>query len=718
MEQRLDVTGYAKRWSLSPGDATPIAVSSRFSSYHVRLVRHLGAVRSATDWTDKTEVVCFEEPGLHKGTKREIALGSFFEAKYSLPDECTPVRVDFSCNISYLTRAMPLVEIGAGKKVFRVSLSEGGDVLVESSNVKGNSKLCLEPKRWYAISLCADAPDGTLTITANSAGKQEVSAAWDCSGMGSDETFGHLILGAHSDHATRLAGFNGKLTGPKLFCGFDSTDKSQRTLANWSFAGADQSKFTIEDRCGNVPPGTLNNAPKRMTPGPVWSGGQAYCDAVSFHGDDLGDCNWPSDFELTLPKELPSGVYSLILSRDASPNWDDRRSFDALPFFVRPPLERRANIALVMPTFSYRAYANATAFEDCDLQVFKLAHETVSISDYKTAKEFGLLSLYDTHSDGSGVHLASMRRPQMNIRADFVSPLQGFAHQLSADLEIVEWLARNGWDFDILTDEVLHEEGQGALDAYDLVLTGSHPEYISPEVFTAYDGYLRADGNLAYLGGNGFYWSVAVSKDDPELLEVRRAAGTRTWSRAPGESHHQLDGRPAGTWRHLDRPPNLLTGVGFSSVGFSGDGAHRIKPGVAAKLPKHLAAAVREIGDAPFGVAGLELDRYDVDLGSDPGLEVIASTHAMPDGYHPAIDEVNALDNLLPDPVTEMADLVHGDVVFGKRAQGGQLFSVGSIRWTSALNLPGDPHKVSLLTEAAIRDLLAGTSYKEQGEAA
>ena len=48
--------------------------------------------------------------------------------------------------------------------------------------------------------------------------------------------------------------------------------------------------------------------------------------------------------------------------------------------------------------------------------------------------------------------------------------------------------------YDIITDHDLHAEGQDLLRPYNVVLTGSHPEYWSLEMLDALDGYQRQGG--------------------------------------------------------------------------------------------------------------------------------------------------------------------------------------------------------------------------------
>src|SRR5262249_24441945 len=126
---------------------------------------------------------------------------------------------------------------------------------------------------------------------------------------------------------------------------------------------------------------------------------------IWFHDDDLDDAGWKPAFEFTVPQSLRSGVYAMRLRADDAE--------DHVPFFVRPVRGKpTATIALVMPTYTYMAYANDTntwrgnpAIPPKDEIVARLQQE----DHYAMAK--GLKSMYDLHSDGSGVALASRLRP-------------------------------------------------------------------------------------------------------------------------------------------------------------------------------------------------------------------------------------------------------------------------------------------------------------------
>ena len=182
-----------------------------------------------------------------------------------------------------------------------------------------------------------------------------------------------------------------------------------------------------------------------------------------------------------------------------------------------------------MPTFSYLAYGNEQARRGgrADARASggwrdRLPHAPQD----PTALENRLRSMYDQHTDGSGVCYASLAAPAgqhaPEVRPD--GTMEGAPHQFNADLHIVDWLHETGYAFDVVTDEDLHHEGAELLASYNVVLTGSHREYWSLEMLAGAQAYLSDGGRLMYLGGNGMYW----------VTRATRSTGTRSRSGGAG----------------------------------------------------------------------------------------------------------------------------------------------------------------------------------------
>ena len=116
----------------------------------------------------------------------------------------------------------------------------------------------------------------------------------------------------------------------------------------------------------------------------------------------------------------------------------------------------------------------------------------------------------------------------MNLRPGYLTFGEGEGsglRHLQADSHLIAWLETKGYDYDLITDQELHQEGLDSIRDYPVVCTGSHPEYHTSETLDALQSYRDQGGRLIYLGGNGFYWRVALSQ--PHRL-----------SRVPGRPHH------------------------------------------------------------------------------------------------------------------------------------------------------------------------------------
>jgi len=727
----MKITGYTGRWVFLPGDTVPVHVSTCHRRFSIRLARHRGPIERPQHWADRLEWVDDVRLDGLTGQDLPVRLGSAAVARFdaALAESVGGAEAGF---FPTLGADCTLLRLGSTT----ISMRKGA-LVVTTATGEYETGMELPLRRWCTVSLTlvpelavamnetrwTAAANGPARFVATRSSFAPPSVLPDISPT-RGEICCHadlrqpstLQVGEGGEAANlpprggdvrqgrggRLAlpelalaeGFEGKVESPRLF------DKTGRTLVEWDF-----SKATTHEVPGS-PPLQLINAPTLGMTGSGWKDIDSVSRAAAFHRDDLADAGWPVAAEIRLPATLRSGAYAIVLSQTPEIDFADRASFDILPLFVAPAA-RRERVALVMPTFSYRAYANSRFFEEANPEIFRLKAVSWSKPLHDHADALDLKSLYDRHADGSGVALASLDRPQLTVRGDYISLLQGFAHQYSADLGIVGFLEESGIDFDLLTDEILHERGAQALAGYAVVLTGSHPEYSSPGLLDAYDGFAAGGGSLIYLGGNGFYWSVGIDADNPAVMEVRRRDGVRTWTAAPGETKHQTDGLSGGLWRSLGRPPNRLFGIGFSAHGYSGDGAYVTVDGLdLERLPRRLAGLLREIGSRRFGIAGLELDCFDEALGAPGETMVLAQAVDMPAGYVPAIEMLGAIDAFLPDPAAAIPAAVKGDVVLGRLPGGGRFFSVGSIRWSSGLLEPGDPLFVRRLTEAVLKDFL------------
>ena len=416
--------------------------------------------------------------------------------------------------------------------------------------------------------------------------------------------------------------------------------------------------------------------------------------AIHFHEDDVSDAGWATDFEFTVPDDLPSGAYVMRLAAEGYA--------DELPFYVRPPRGRPgADVLFIASTYTYQAYANhARGNVDAALRE-RVAAWGASPNYPDDHPEYGL-STYNRHRDGSGICYSSRLRPVLTFRPRYLTFLDargsGLRHY-PADTHLLDWLETQSIRYDVATDEDVEAEGADLLQAYAAVLTGSHPEYHTERTLDAHAGYLAGGGRLVYLGGNGFYWRIAVSPALPGVIEVRRAeGGIRAWEARPGEYYHALDGAYGGLWRRNGRPPQQLVGVGFSAQGLFEGSFYRRQPGAADPRAAWILAGVEgavigDFGLSGGGAAGFELDRADISLGTPADAVVVASS----EGHGPSFVVVpeELLSHLATVSGERPSRLLRADMAYSELPGGGAVFAVGSITFCGSLSHYGYDNAVS-----------------------
>ncbi len=386
-----------------------------------------------------------------------------------------------------------------------------------------------------------------------------------------------------------------------------------------------------------------------------------------------------------MPEGLKSGVYAMRLTcGDLS---------DTIPFVVRPVLGQPTSTACVLvPTFTYTVYSNYARGVTNDVYRERAAAWGAREWTADDHQDYGL-STYNHHSDGSGICYASRLRPMITVRPGFLSyadPRGSGLRHLPADTHLLDWLEAMGHDADVITDHDLHVEGVELLAPYNVVMTASHPEYHTQETLDAIAAYTERGGRLMYMGGNGFYWRVALHPEWPGAVEIRRTeGGIRAWAAEPGEYYHHFDGQYGGLWRRNGRPPQQIAGVGFTSQGIFEGSYYRRQSGADDPRAAWIFEGVEDeiLGDFGLsggGAAGFELDRVDARLGTPPHTLVLATSEAhKPENFVLVHEERLTQFNTWPGLPTE--DLIRADMVYFETPNGGAVFSVGSITFCGSL---------------------------------
>jgi N,N-dimethylformamidase len=748
------VIGYPSSRFVLPGDEVEFMLHCEQPEFRASLVRLVDA-ESASGRPHVEHELEHQLTGLYDGFRQVTPMGSFI-AVADVPDVRAFPAVSFGCWIWPTTPVL-----GRHQGIIALPCGEGGERLAISLDGIGHLVLGqwlgtqLEPvviagtpvnrRRWAFVGASCDLGTGTASVwvfaEADLARAGRASRAFGSFAGTVPRTppaqTGSATLAAvdHLDSGPQ-APFNGKLEAPTVWTAALSATAQDELAqgrdphlvardvvwASWDLAPSTSDLTHVSDRGPHKRHGVAHQMPSRGVTGRRWTGDEddfrrapAHYAAMHFHDDDLADAMWRPSVSLRIPSDWSSGIYALRVQVE------DVASY--VPFLVGARRARKSRrpptrIAVLMPTMTYLAYANsqveARAAEngDRDGRFEQVAR--------RFTREHVQPSLYDRHRDGSPVYFATRRQAIIELQPDYRFWQTGLPRHFSLDLAISGWLNRGGFAHHILCDELLDRKGPGALTPYSVVLTGCHPEYVTPHAREALRQYVTSGGRLMYLGGNGLYWSVSLLREQQHVLELRRGHGGSSGGAetAAGEEREIATGHLGGLWRYRGRGPHGLLGVGTTAIGYSRGAPYRVTGEGPDWIQRVLRGAASNglIGEATSGsfggAAGDEVDRHDHQLGTPPEAVVVATSA----GLH-APDYLCAKEDfdVVPPALAEHPDLarfVRADMTLLQAETGGAVFSAGSLVWSLGLLRESDDASVDLVTRGVLERFLDPTGWE------
>jgi N,N-dimethylformamidase len=699
MSKNPPLLGYVDRLSARPGETLHFKVSSSAQSpFSARLFRSISADPNPSgQGIVETDGAAYFKPASFASRQQPFHPGSYGIAHHEisgLPESSVSLSaVVFSTLRS--GRVQSILSIGN----FDLQLGTDGAIAMRIGDQVMSLEQPLRLRHWYTVAATLDGD--ILTISQTPLGRDDTTAVSVRFAIKSELPLsGRPVVAACMDGDLATQHFNGKIQAPSI-------KADGKVIAAWDFSRDIQ---TTVVKATTGPDLALVNFPTRAVTGAAWDASEMnwnhkpeHYAAIHFHEDDIYDFEWKTDFTFTIPADMPSGAYVMRLDCDTNS--------DAVTFFVcASPGQPKSKLCVLVSTFTYAIYGNH-ARPDFD-PAWQDRMDAWGAYPYNPAdyKHYGL-STYNYHSDGSGICHASHRRPLFNMRPGFLTfggtPCSGLRH-FQADSHLISWLHAKGIDYDLVTDLDLHNEGVAAIRGYSAVTTATHPEYHTEESLNALRDYRDGGGNLLYLGGNGFYWRIAIHHENESLLEIRRAEdGIRAWAAEPGEYYNAFDGKYGGLWRRNARAPQDLVGVGFAAQGeFYGEPYKRVCTdpnydwvfdGVSDEL-------IGDFGFSGNGAAGYELDHMDPRLGTPDNAVLLARSVNRDVKFMLALEEqLTHLTNLSGGPA---ADVMHADMIYFDLPGGGSVFSTGSITFCGSLPWNGFDNNVSRLLENVLTKFL------------
>ena len=728
----IPLIGYVDRLSARPGDTLEFKVSSTSPQpFSAQLIKIICADPNPDGPGIVHEEVSSSLDGSYPSRPQDYALGSY-------------IRIGQGEKIATLTSFTVIATIWptaprAGRQGivdcfdeerdsgFALSIDEQGCASVilgtgKKQPLTTSTETPLKERRWYRLWASFDEQTGTLSVG---------QMALEGTDPPLQQTIGidHAVMSDLPDQiliaalgdTTVESHFNGKIEAPQIYstaihggevASGAAGSGSNGCVAYWDFSQG-ISTLGIKDLGPHGLHGEVVNLPARGMTGSAWRGQEMcwrhapeYFGAIHFHDDDFYDCAWETDFTFTVPDDFRSGVYAARLT------CGDHE--DTIPFFVCAPEGKpQSDLCVVIPTFTYVIYSNNARYDYSDALEQRMADWGGYPWNPAKHPDYGL-SAYNFHSDGSGICNVSSLRPMMTLKSGYLTLLidgcaSGLRH-FQADTHLLAWLADQKIDFDIVTDQELHDDGVECLAPYRAVLTTTHPEYHTARSLDALQGYIQSGGHFGYLGGNGFYWRVALHDEAPGAIEIRRGeGGIRTWASEPGEYYNAFDGEYGGLWRRNGRPPQKIAGVGFSAQGLFIGSYYRRTPQSSDPEISWMFDGIEDeiLGDFGLsggGAAGYELDRVDPVLGSPDNIRIVATSEKHGDTYVVVPEELlTHVSTVTGEPPEQ---LIRADMSYYDTPSGGAVFSSGSITFCGSLPHNKFDNNISKLLSNVVRRFL------------
>lgn len=337
--------------------------------------------------------------------------------------------------------------------------------------------------------------------------------------------------------------------------------------------------------------------------------------------------------------------------------------FFSFPWVVAPATPT-SPIAVIASTNTWNAYNNfggrSNYINSTSLPATPTVNSRLDLSRYTGE----LQSVWQFPNDQYAP--LSFDRPEIynHIPADhdLYSPVSGrqAGHLAEAEWRLLGWLERENFDYDIYSDAQMHD-GTLDLHAYRVLIISTHPEYWSREqYFRMKDWVVNHGGRVMYLGGNGIDCEVVFNPDD--------SLHFLTWypGANPGvPTRHPETGAPIECRFHLTtgESPAALLGVVFEESGIGTGAPYRVTDEThwiygGTGLKNGDVFGEKSLHErSPGGASGHETDKRSA---SSP-----TQTHACARGMN--IDDGGA------------------EIVTAEYESGGQVFSAGSICWTSSI---------------------------------
>jgi hypothetical protein len=250
-------------------------------------------------------------------------------------------------------------------------------------------------------------------------------------------------------------------------------------------------------------------------------------------------CNWNISESIKLPNNLKSGMY-ILCARCNNNVW-------FIPIVIKNN-SIRSKILVLSNINTWNAYEYWAGYNNDMISAYKW--QTNIINDNKYLED-GTYKSYRI----------SFNRPSILISKDGqkfidnnINSYVTYSHLFYSELWMYKFLDNNSIEYDLINDMDLNNN-EGVNENYKLFIIHSHPEYWTENALINLNKMTQAGTNIAYFGGNGFYWKTTYKNN---IMEVRK-----------DKTNHDQDGKKGGLWINLQLPNNYLIGPDLFGVWYN-----------------------------------------------------------------------------------------------------------------------------------------------------
>jgi N,N-dimethylformamidase len=314
--------------------------------------------------------------------------------------------------------------------------------------------------------------------------------------------------------------------------------------------------------------------------------------------------------------------------------------------------------------------------------------------------------MYDQHVDGRSFGYGTRLRPDLGMKPGSLS------FNFPADTHVTAFLEHFGFDYDVITDELVDEEGVDLLNQYDAIIGSTHPEYTTVGMLNDIGNFTTNGGRFIYIGGNGYLWSVGQHSELPGVMESRNFFDVA--------DRYLSNGTRGGLMWETGMHPGAIVGTEPAAMIWTGGAsAYRRLPDAENPRAAWMFKGTSEgevFGDYGIdavkgGAAGYEIDKFN----PSNGVPRHALNPATSEPLEETIEEIKIATAPISVHYTPAPPADHGqaDLVFFETPNNGAVFATGSITWISSTLEKNYDNDVAKITRNIVERFMDPAPFAE-----